>query len=118
MTLETILAGGIGASLATGIFTLIQVLFSKKLRTPADEQAKLNSAIIERNQIITDLRTDVATLKKEHVAMNTRMEALEDENTVLKTNALARDAYIYRCITVIRSAGLMIPEPVPNGIFP
>jgi chromosome segregation ATPase len=116
--LDILLAAGVGGSIVAGVFTLLQVLFNKKLRTPADRQAELNAAIIERNQIIKDLREDVASLKKDLEAMSVRMDAVEDENDTLKRNALSRDAYIYRCLAVIRANGLLIPDPIPEGIFP
>lgn len=125
MSFEILLAAGVGGSIVGGVFTLLQVLFNKKLRTPADDQAKLNSAIIERNEIITGLRKDVDDLKqerldwhKERAEIYRRLDDVEDENDQLKRNALSRDSYIYRCLGVIRANGLLIPRPVPDGIHP
>lgn len=118
MNLDAIFAGGLMGTVVAGVITLLQVLFNKKLRSPADNQAQRDAAIAERNQIVATLREDVKTLRDNLGKLEVRLEKVEDENDLLKAAALARDHYIYRCINVIMKLGGTIPAPLPEGIRP
>lgn len=116
MTPDVLLSAGIASAVTAGIFTLLQVLFNKKLRSPADNQATKDAAILERNQIIEGLKTDIKGLKNDLKELTERVETVETENDQLKNRGLATNHYIYRCIGVIERLGGEIPMPLPEGI--
>lgn len=53
-----VVAGGIGAAIVTGVFTLIQIPFNKKLRTPTDKLASEEFAYKLLKERLDDANAD------------------------------------------------------------
>ena|SRR5690349_14790546 len=122
--LDALLTGGVGATLVVAAAEVFHILLNKKVRTPSDLASQRRADIVERNELMDAMRADMATIraelaecKKEVQSLRTEVSRLEDVNDNLKDAALARDHYIYRCISVIQRLGAeeMIPEPRPSG---
>lgn len=122
--LDALLTGGVGATIVVAAAEVFHILLNKKVRTPADLASQRRADIVERNELMDAMRADMAGIraelaecKKEVVALRAEVNKLEEANDILKESALARDHYIYRCISVIQRLGAehMIPEPKPTG---
>lgn len=131
--LDAILTGGVAAAVVASVFQLINILVTKKVRTPADLASQRRADIVERNEMIDaqrlsteSLRAEVVTLKAEIGTMKTthrdeiaelRRENARQENEIdgLREEAMARDHYIYRCLGTFHRLGMEehIPKPTP-----
>lgn len=123
--LDDLIGGGIVAAILTGLFTMAHILLNKKVRTPADDETTKKNALDERNDLLAryerDLATaksDIETLKTDLKAERERSDKQDDEIDILKSEALANEHYIYRCIGTIYRLGSAedIPQPPPTRI--
>lgn len=121
-TLDALLSGGIAGGVVTGLASILYIIINKKVRTPADTASARRADIVERNEIIAEVRKSLEDLRAELVKANSKIDAqgvqLEQQDSqidALKQEALERDHYIYRCIHVIQRLGTAddIPQPSP-----
>jgi septal ring factor EnvC (AmiA/AmiB activator) len=136
ITLYDLLAGGIVAAVLTGIFAAIHILMNKKVRAPSDDLAEKNAAVSERNEVVAlykgelaSAKEDIAKMKAQHAndmrevreQLNEQIRKSEEQDgeiDILKSEALANEHYIYRCISTIYRLGTAedIPKPPPSKI--
>lgn len=114
-TLDALLSGGIAGAFVTGLASIVYILLNKKVRTPADTQAARRADIVERNELLAEVRKDVTDLRHELREARIKLDQQDSEIDALKQEALERDHYIYRCIHVIQrlGSGTDIPQPNP-----
>lgn len=114
-TLDALLSGGIAGAFVTGLASIVYILLNKKVRTPADAQAARRADIVERNELLAEVRNDVKDLRVQLEKANHKIDQQDSEIDALKQEALERDHYIYRCIHVIQriGSGSDIPQPNP-----
>ena len=114
-TLDALLSGGIAGAFVTGLASIVYILLNKKVRTPADTQAARRADIVERNELLAEVRRDVLDLRGQLKEAREKIDQQDSEIDALKQEALERDHYIYRCIHVIQriGSGSDIPQPNP-----
>jgi peptidoglycan hydrolase CwlO-like protein len=113
-TLDALLSGGIAGALVTGLASIVYILLNKKVRTPADAAADRRADVVERNELLAEVRKDVTDLREQLGKANTKIDQQDSEIDALKQEALERDHYIYRCIHVIQKLGQATDIPEPN----
>jgi len=113
-TLDALLSGGIAGAFVTGLASIVYILLNKKVRTPADTQAARRADIVERNELLAEVRNDVRDLRTQLEKANQKIDQQDSEIDALKQEALERDHYIYRCIHVIQRIGAATDIPQPN----
>lgn len=116
--LDVLITGGVAGAIVTAAGSFLHVLLNKKVTTPADSAAQRRAEIVERNEMLSELRTHMTSLKTELAETETRLDRIEAENDLLKQEALENQHYIYRCIGTIYRLGSAadIPKPVPLRI--
>lgn len=115
VSLDALLGGGIAGTIVSVLASIIYIILKKKVRTPADTAASRRADIVERNELIAEIRRDVTDLRIELAKAKVQLEQQDSEIDALKQEALEKDHYIYRCIHVIQRLGSPsdIPEPNP-----
>ena len=120
-TLEALLSGGIAGGVVTGLASILYIILNKKVSTPADAASARRADIVERNEIIAEVRSSMATLRSDLTTATgqiekqaKRIDQQDSEIDALKQEALERDYYIYRCIHVIQKLGTADDIPQPN----
>lgn len=136
ISLDQLIGGGIVGAIIAGIFAMVHILLNKKVRTPTDDEAARRAAIVERNEVVAlykaeleNARTnyqsqlnaakaDITQLQKGLAAQVKKTEEQDEEIDILKSEALANEHYIYRCIGTIYRLGTAddIPKPPPTRI--
>lgn len=136
ISLDDLIGGGIVAAILAGVFAMIHILLNKKVRAPSDDEATRRAAIVERNEVVAlykkeldDTRAnyqnqlnaakaDIAKLQEGLANQVKENEKQDDEIDLLKSEALANEHYIYRCIGTIYRLGTAddIPKPPPTRI--
>lgn len=120
--LNAILSGGVAGALVTGCISIIYILLNKKVRTPADIATMRRAEIVDRAELLAEVRKDVADLQvrlqrsdEKIEKQNAKIDRQEAEINDLREEALERDHYIYRCMHVIQTIGSAadIPQPTP-----
>jgi septal ring factor EnvC (AmiA/AmiB activator) len=113
--IDTLIGGGVAGGFVTILGGILYILLNKKVKTPADNAASERAGIVERNELMGQLRTDMSDLRKELHSARQKIDQQDSEIDALKQEALERDHYIYRCIHVIQRLGEPsdIPEPSP-----
>lgn len=112
--LDALIGGGVAGSVVAVIGGIIYILLNKKVKTPADDAASRRADIVERNELLAEVRQDVASLRNELREARHKIDQQDSELDALKQEALERDHYIYRCIHVIQRLGTPEDVPEPN----
>ena len=112
--LDVLITGGVAGAIVTAIGGFIHILLNKKVRTPADSASARRADIVERNELLAEVRKDVTDLREELRQAKTKIDQQDSEIDALKQEALERDHYIYRCIHVIQRIGSAEDIPQPN----
>lgn len=112
--LDTIIGGGVAGGFVTILGGILYILLNKRVRTPADNAADRRADIVERNELLAEVRLDVTNLRADLAAAKQKIDNQDDEIDGLKQEALERDHYIYRCIHVIQRLGTSADIPEPN----
>lgn len=112
--LDTIIGGGVAGGFVTILGGILYILLNKKVRSPADDATSRRADIVERNEMLAEVRLNVTQLREDLRAAMSKMDTQDDEIDALKQEALERDHYIFRCIHVIQRLGTSADIPEPN----
>lgn len=134
--LDELIGGGIVAAIVAGLFAMVHILMNKKVRAPSDDEAARRAAIVERNEVVAlykkelddtnerygkelgQAKSDIAKLQQRVEKQSTQLDNQDKDIDLLKSEALANEHYIYRCIGTIYRLGTAddIPKPPPTRI--
>ena len=113
--LDALLTGGVTGVVVAAVFRFIDILMNKKVRSSTDISTQRRADIVERNEIITEIKQELRDTKQELRdcgAENDRREAAEDAH---QRDIMALEHYVYKCLGTFHRLGLAheIPKPTP-----
>lgn len=114
LDLNTIVGGGVSGGIVAIVGGILYILLNKRVRTPADDAVSRRADIVERNELLAEVRLDVTSLREDLRQAREKIDSQDEEIDALKQEALERDHYIYRCIHVIQRLGTSADIPEPN----
>lgn len=113
--LDGLITGGVSGVVVAAIFRFIDIILNKKVRSPADASADRRADIVERNEIITELRGQLGEARTELNRLRVDNDRLDTEEEKRSQDIMALEHYIYKCLGTFERLGLAdkIPKPTP-----
>lgn len=113
--LDALLTGGVAGVVVAAIFRFIDILMNKKVRSSADITAQRRADVVERNEIIVEIRAELKDAKVELKDCHAEIERLENADDAKQRDIMALEHYIYKCLGKFHQLGLAneIPKPTP-----
>lgn len=113
--LDALLTGGVTGAVVAAAFRFIDILMNKKVRSSADVSAQRRADIVERNEMIAEVRDELRECKTNLRDAEKTVDDLQKSEDRLGRDVMALEHYIYRCLGTFHRLGLAseIPKPTP-----
>lgn len=113
--LDALLTGGVTGAVVAAAFRFIDILMNKKVRSPADQAAERRADIVDRNEIIAEMKSELKDCKVELRDSEAKNEQHEQYEETLRRDIMALEHYVYKCLGTFHRLGLAreIPKPTP-----